>query len=93
MIRSNWSTGASCRASPTGRATPATAIHEDRLIARLSILFGGLSVLLLATGLYGTLAYSVSRRTSEIGIRMALGAQRHEVLWMILSVSSRVRFP
>lgn len=62
-------------------------ISEERLVARLSILFGGLAVLLLATGLYGTLAYNVSRRTSEVGIRMALGAQRHEVLWMILRES------
>ena len=62
-------------------------ISEERLVARFSILFGGLAVLLLTTGLYGTLAYSVSRGTSEVGIRIALGAQRHEVLWMILRES------
>lgn len=54
------------------------------LIARLAMFFGFLAVVLVATGLYGTIAYSVSRRTSELVVRMALGAERQEVLRMIL---------
>ncbi len=65
-------------------------ISEERLVARLSICFGALAVLLVVTGLYGTLAYNVSRRTPEIGIRMALGARRVTVLWMILRESLMV---
>jgi predicted permease len=61
-----------------------TTLSQERLVARLSICFGALAVLLVATGVFGTLAYNVSRRTSEIGVRMALGAQRFDVLWMIL---------
>ncbi|PYV73921.1 MAG: hypothetical protein DMG97_10125 [Acidobacteria bacterium] len=49
--------------------------------------FGILAVLLVVSGLYGTLAYRVQRRTSEIGIRMALGAPRNSVLWMVASES------
>lgn len=71
----------------TQRAQFDSTIAEDRLVARLSMFFGVLAVVLVATGLYGTLAYSVNRRTSEIGIRMALGAQRPGVLWMILRES------
>ncbi|MGH9582189.1 MAG: FtsX-like permease family protein [Bryobacteraceae bacterium] len=71
----------------TQRAQFDKGISNERLVARLSIFFGALAVLLVATGLYGTLAYSVNRRTSELGIRMALGAQRGEVLWMILRES------
>jgi predicted permease len=54
------------------------------LFARLAVFFGGLAALLVAVGLYGTLAYRVNRRTAEIGVRMALGAARGQVLWMIL---------
>jgi ABC-type antimicrobial peptide transport system permease subunit len=58
-----------------------------RLFARLSLGFGLLAVVLVATGLYGTLAYRVQRRKSEIGIRMALGARRAGVVGMILRES------
>jgi predicted permease len=59
-------------------------LFNERLVARLSSLFGLLGLLLACIGLYGLLSYEVARRTREIGIRAALGAQRRDVLQMVL---------
>jgi predicted permease len=60
------------------------ALVQERLIAMLSTLFGGLALLLASVGLYGLLTFGVVQRTRELGIRMALGAGRRRVLWLIL---------
>ena len=60
---------------------------DERVFARLSTVFGLLAALLVAVGLYGTVAYKVSCQTGEIGVRKALGAGRLQILWMILRES------
>jgi hypothetical protein len=57
---------------------------RERLVTTLSMAFGGLAPLLACVGLYGTLAYTVARRTHELGIRIALGATRTQAMWLVL---------
>ena len=74
----------------TQRAQYDTTISSQILFAHLAEFFGLLAVVLVATGLYGTLSYRVNRRTAEIGVRMAMGADRGQVVWMILRDSLRL---
>jgi predicted permease len=71
----------------TQRAQFEESYSEPKMFARLGGFFGGLAALLVATGLYGTLSYRTNRRTTEIGTRMAVGAQRGQVLWMVMRES------
>jgi predicted permease len=58
-------------------------IVQERTFADLCTAFGSLALMIACVGLYGTMAYAVARRTNEIGIRMALGAERRRIVWMV----------
>ena len=60
------------------------SLVTERLVAMLSTGFGFLATLLASIGLYGVMAYTVARRTREIGIRIAIGAARKDVLWLVM---------
>ena len=74
----------------TQSAQFALGYAQPTMFATLGGFFGGLAALLVAIGLYGTLSYRVGRRKDEIGIRMALGAQRGQVMWLVLRESLQV---
>jgi len=69
-----------------------SSVREERLLAQLATGFGLAALLLAAVGLYGVMTYAVTRRTGEIGLRVALGAQRPDVLGMIVGDAIRVVF-
>ena len=60
------------------------SVLNHRLVAQLCIFFGALAALLVCIGLYGLMSYAVTRRTNEFGVRLALGAARQHVLWIVL---------
>jgi len=65
----------------------ARSTTNQRLVAQLSAFFGLLAVFLSCIGIYGLMSYVVTRRTNEIGVRMALGAERRQVLWSVMQES------
>jgi ABC-type antimicrobial peptide transport system permease subunit len=75
-----------CRSPMSGHRPPDIdqTINQEIVFARLCSLFAVLALIIACVGLYGTMAYGVARRTSEIGIRVALGARESSVIWMVL---------
>ncbi|MGB7434056.1 MAG: ABC transporter permease [Candidatus Acidiferrum sp.] len=68
----------------TGGELVTDSLTSQILVAKLSTFFGGLVLLLVCVGLYGGMAYNVAARTKEIGLRMALGAPRRDLMWMVM---------
>ena len=68
----------------TTEVTINESLSTERMIASLSAVFGFLATLLAVIGLYGVMAYTVAQRTREVGIRIALGAARGKVIWLVM---------
>src|SRR5215467_6135186 len=62
-------------------------LAADRLVANLALAFGAVAALLAAVGLYGLMAFNVTTRTQEIGVRLALGAPRSAIAWLVIKES------
>jgi predicted permease len=80
---------------PIGNVTTLTQLVDDsvvnrRAVAQLSAFFGLLAVVLASIGIYGVTSYGITRRTNEFGVRMALGADRRHVVWLVLSETARL---
>jgi len=80
---------------PIGNVTTLSRLVDDsvvnrRAVAELSAFFGVLAMLLASIGIYGVTSYGITRRTNEFGVRLALGAQRRDVLWLVLRETARL---
>jgi ABC-type antimicrobial peptide transport system permease subunit len=62
----------------------ARLLSQDAVVAQLTTVFSGISLLLACLGLYGTISYGVNQRVAELGLRIALGADRGQVLWLVM---------
>jgi ABC-type antimicrobial peptide transport system permease subunit len=74
----------------TAEAQMDDALQKERMLASLTVILGALALVVAMVGLYGLLAYSTTRRTREIGIRIALGARRDQIRWLAIRESARL---
>ncbi len=75
-----------CRSTTSCRSKQRVArlLSQDAVVAQLTTVFSGISLLLACLGLYGTISYGVNQRVAELGLRIALGADRRQVLWLVM---------